>query len=80
MQSRKQPTARFGSIPRVVSQLRSLRTAMDPYVEHGVGATSYQMIAEALGVTKGAINRQLNTKDEIIIAVKGMKLMRLRLV
>jgi AcrR family transcriptional regulator len=47
------------------------------FTEHGVGATSCQMIADALGVTKGAIYHQFKTKDEIVIAVAEMELARL---
>jgi AcrR family transcriptional regulator len=50
---------------------------MELFAEYGVGATSYQMIADAIGVTKGAIYHQFNTKDEIIIAVAEMELARL---
>ena len=50
---------------------------MDLFAEYGVGATSYQMIADAVGVTKGAIYHQFKTKDEIIIAVAEMELARL---
>src|ERR1700754_3493887 len=77
MPSPQQPTARLGSAPRTPSQLRTLRAALDLFAEHGVGATSYQMIADAIGVTKGAIYHQFNTKDEIIIAVAEMELARL---
>jgi AcrR family transcriptional regulator len=73
----KQSTARLGSTPRTASQLRTLRAAMDLFAEYGVGATSYQMIADAVGVTKGAIYHQFKTKDEIIIAVAEMELARL---
>ena len=48
--------------------MRTLKAALDLFAEYGVGATSYQMIADAIGVTKGAIYHQFNTKDEIIIA------------
>jgi AcrR family transcriptional regulator len=75
--STKQPTARLGSTPRTASQIRTLRAAMELFAEYGVGATSYQMIADAIGVTKGAIYHQFNTKDEIIIAVAEMELARL---
>jgi AcrR family transcriptional regulator len=75
--SPKQQTARLGSTPRTASQLRTLRAAMKLFAEHGVGATSYQMIADAIGVTKGAIYHQFKTKDEIIIAVAEMELARL---
>jgi AcrR family transcriptional regulator len=57
--------------------MRTLRAAMELFAEYGVGATSYQMIADAIGVTKGAIYHQFNTKDEIIIAVAEMELARL---
>ena len=50
---------------------------MDLFAEYGVGATSYQMIADAVGVTKGAIYHQFKTKDEIIIAVAEMELAKL---
>jgi AcrR family transcriptional regulator len=57
--------------------MRTLRAAAGLFAEYGVGATSYQMIADALGVTKGAIYHQFKTKDEIIIAVAEMELARL---
>jgi AcrR family transcriptional regulator len=73
----KPPPARLGSTPRTPSQLRTLRAATELFAEYGVGATSYQMIADAIGVTKGAIYHQFKTKDEIIIAVAEMELARL---
>ena len=54
--------------------MRTLRAARELFAEYGVGATSYQMIADATGVTKGAIYHQFNTKDEITIAVAEMEL------
>jgi AcrR family transcriptional regulator len=57
--------------------MRTLRAALQLFAEYGVGATSYQMIADAIGVTKGAIYHQFKTKDEIIIAVAEMELARL---
>ena len=54
--------------------MRTLKAALDLFAEHGVGATSYQMIADAIGVTKGAIYHQFKTKDELIIAVAEMEL------
>ncbi|BBZ39482.1 hypothetical protein MCNS_25450 [Mycobacterium conspicuum] len=54
--------------------MRTLRAALELFAEYGVGATSYQMIADATGVTKGAIYHQFNTKDELIIAVAEMEL------
>jgi AcrR family transcriptional regulator len=65
---------RLGSTSRTAAQMRTLRAALELFAECGVGATSYQMIADATGVTKGAIYHQFNTKDEIIIAVAEMEL------
>ena len=46
-----------------------MTAALELFAEHGVGATSYGMIADRLGVTKGAVYHQFKTKDDIIIAV-----------
>ena len=54
-----------------------MTAALDLFAEHGVGGTSLQMIADALGVTKAAIYHQFNTKDEIVIAVAEDELARL---
>jgi len=77
MAATNQPTARLGSASRSAPQMRTLNAALDLFAEHGVGATSYQMIADAIGVTKGAIYHQFKTKDEIIIAVAEMELAKL---
>ena len=77
MAATKQPTARLGSTPRSAPQMRTLHTALQLFAEYGVGATSYQMIADAIGVTKAAIYHQFKTKDEIIIAVAEMELAKL---
>jgi len=69
--------ARLGSTPRSAAQMRTLNAALDLFAEYGVGATSYQMIADAIGVTKGAVYHQFKTKDEIIIAVAEMELAKL---
>ncbi len=42
---------------------------MDLFAEHGVSGTSFQMIADAVGVTKAAIYHQFKTKDAIVLAV-----------
>jgi hypothetical protein len=34
----------------------------------GVGGTSLQMIADAIGVTKAAVYHQFNTNEEIVVA------------
>ena len=64
-------------MPRSAAQMRTLKAAMDLFASFGVGATSYQMIADALGVTKGAVYHQFKTKNEIIIAVAEMELAKL---
>jgi AcrR family transcriptional regulator len=69
--------ARLGSGARSAAQMRTLKAALGLFAEYGVGATSYQMIADAIGVTKGAIYHQFKTKDEIIIAVAEMELAKL---
>ena len=74
MVANRQRDARLGSASWTAAQLRILNAATELFAEHGVGATSYQMIADAIGVTKGAIYHQFNTKDEIIIAVAEMEL------
>ncbi|RDH76235.1 TetR/AcrR family transcriptional regulator [Mycolicibacterium moriokaense] len=70
-------TARLGSTPRSAVQTRTLQAALRLFAEFGVSATSYQMIADAIGVTKGAIYHQFNTKDEIIIAAAETELAQL---
>lgn len=77
MPTTKLPNARLGATPRSEAQLRTLRTALELFAEHGVSATSYQMIADAVGVTKGAIYHQFKTKDELVIAVAELELSRL---
>src|SRR5690242_36295 len=51
------------------AQTRVIDAAVDLFAAHGVGGTSLQMIADALGVTKAAVYHQFRTKDEIVIAV-----------
>ncbi|MFZ0718085.1 TetR/AcrR family transcriptional regulator [Mycobacterium sp.] len=77
MTARGAQTIRLGFSSRSGAQMRTLNAALALFAEHGVGATSYQMIADASGVTKGAIYHQFKTKDEIIIAVAEMELAKL---
>lgn len=77
MPTTKLPPARLGATPRSEAQLRTLRAALELFAEHGVNATSYQMIADAVGVTKGAIYHQFKTKDELVLAVAELELSRL---
>jgi AcrR family transcriptional regulator len=73
----KLPNARLGATPRSEAQLRTLHAALELFADHGVSATSYQMIADAVGVTKGAIYHQFKTKDDLVIAVAELELARL---
>jgi AcrR family transcriptional regulator len=77
MASSGKRNARLGSTARSAAQIRTLKAALDLFAEYGVGATSYQMIADAIGVTKGAIYHQFKTKEELIIAVAEMELAKL---
>ena len=52
--------------------------AMDLFARHGVGGTSLQMIADALGVTKAAVYYQFKTKEEIVIAAAQTELARVQ--
>jgi AcrR family transcriptional regulator len=67
----------LASTTRTQTQIRLLGTALDLFAEHGVGATSYQMIADRLGVTKAAIYHKFKTKEELVIAVAEMELAKL---
>jgi AcrR family transcriptional regulator len=73
--------ARAATPPRAAvpsaAQARIIDAAVDLFTEHGIGGTSLQMIADALGVTKAAVYHQFNTKDEIIHAVAEIVLARL---
>jgi len=52
-------------------QSRIIEAALALFAEHGIGGTSLQMIADAIGVTKAAVYHQYNAKDEIVLAVAG---------
>jgi AcrR family transcriptional regulator len=56
---------------------RIISAAAGLFAEHGVGGTSLQMIADAIGVTKAAVYHQFKTKDEIVIAAAQAELARL---
>ena len=74
---RPRATAPLGSAGQSAAQARIIDAAVDLFTEHGIGGTSLQMIADALGVTKAAVYHQYNTKDEIILAVAEIVLARL---
>jgi AcrR family transcriptional regulator len=71
-----------GAAPRApvaptAAQARIITAAMSLFARHGVGGTSLQMIADAVGVTKAAVYHQYNTKDEIVLAAAEAELERL---
>jgi AcrR family transcriptional regulator len=66
------------SVPYSAAQARIVDAASALFAEHGVGGTSLQMIADAVGVTKAAVYHQFPTKDEIVLAVAETELARLR--
>ncbi|MCY1061597.1 TetR/AcrR family transcriptional regulator [Nannocystis sp. SCPEA4] len=59
------------------TRTRLLDTALKLFSEHGVEATSLQMIADELGVTKAAVYYYFKTKDEIAEAVAAPTLLEL---
>ena len=58
------------------AQARIIDAALELFSEHGVGGTSLQMIADAVGVTKAAVYHQFKTKDEIVLAAAEAELAR----
>jgi AcrR family transcriptional regulator len=65
---------RFRFIRRTAAQTRVLDAALSLIAEHGVGGTSLQMIADAIGVTKAAVYHQFRTKEQIVIALTEREL------
>lgn len=68
------PETRLRSIQRSAAQTRVLDAALRLIAENGVGGTSLQMIADAIGVTKAAVYHQFKAKDEIVIALTEREL------
>jgi AcrR family transcriptional regulator len=64
-----QPGSQFRFITRSAAQMRILDAALRLIGEHGVGGTSLQMIADAVGVTKAAVYHQFKSKEQIVIAL-----------
>jgi len=56
------------------AQRRTIDAALRLFAEHGVGGTSLQMIADAVGVTKAAIYHQFSTKEAIVLGVLEVEL------
>jgi AcrR family transcriptional regulator len=63
--------------PITAAQTRILDAALDLISVHGVSATSYQMIADSLGITKAAVYRQFKTKEDLAIALISRQLGKL---
>jgi len=71
------PASGLGAALHSPAKARVVSTAAGLFAEHGVGGTSLQMIADAIGVTKAAVYHQFKAKDEIVIAVAQAELARL---
>lgn len=63
--------------PLSAAQTRIVEASLKLFAQRGVGGTSLQMIADALGVTKAALYFQFRTKDEIVLAAAEGELTRL---
>jgi AcrR family transcriptional regulator len=59
------------------TQRRTIDAALSLFVERGVGETSLQMVATALGVTKAAVYHQFRTKEALVLAVAEVELQEL---
>ena len=66
--------------PPSAAQTRIIEAALREFAKNGVGGTSLQMIADAIGVTKAAVYHQYRTKDEIVRAVADAEFDRLETV
>lgn len=72
----REPT-RAGLTP---PQARIVEASLELFATRGVGGTSLQMIADAIGVTKAALFYQFRTKDDIVLAAAEDELSRLEAV
>jgi AcrR family transcriptional regulator len=72
-----QPTTPPGPSP---AKARITAASLELFAQRGVGGTSLQMIADAIGVTKAAVYHQFKTKDEIVLAAAEAELARLEAV
>ncbi len=62
------------SAPHSAATARIINAALDLFAEHGVGGTSLQLIADAIGVTEAAVYHQFTTKQEMVLAAAEMEL------
>jgi AcrR family transcriptional regulator len=70
----QQARSQFRFITRSAAQTRILDATLSLIAQHGVGGTSLQMIADAIGVTKAAVYHQFKTKEQIVIALTEREL------
>ena len=77
MRARRAGTSRLGAASFSAAQTRIIDAALVLFAEHGISGTSLQMIADHIGVTKAAVYHQYKTKDEIVLAVAQVVLVRL---
>ena len=66
--------AETGIGPKSAAQTRVIGAARELFAVHGVGGTSLQMIADAIGVSKAAVYHQYRTKEEIVVAAAEAEL------
>jgi AcrR family transcriptional regulator len=71
-------TSRLNAPSFTAPQRRIIDAALGLFAEHGISGTSLQMMADAIGVTKAAVYHQYKTKDEIVVAVAQVVLVRLQ--
>jgi AcrR family transcriptional regulator len=69
--------SRLRPVPYSAAQTRVITAALELFTTHGVGGTSLQMIADAVGITKASVYYQFKTKEEIVIAAAEVDLARL---
>ena len=55
--------------PRGSARERVLQAALPLFMDHSVGGTSMQMIADRLGVSKPAVYYQFRSRDDIVVAL-----------
>ena len=66
-----------GPVTLTPPQARIVAASLELFAQRGVGGTSLQMIADAIGVTKAALFYQFRTKDDIVLAAAEDELARL---
>jgi AcrR family transcriptional regulator len=69
--------SRLRPVPLTAAQTRVVTAALELFTTYGVGGTSLQMIANAVGITKASVYYQFKTKEQIVIAAAEVDLARL---